>query len=121
MLDQALERLDLTTLHTVLTLVGALMALYVMQLTSHEREDDVDPSWLRWVRRGGLGAIALALLWSLNYSETKSWQPWPPEIALIIAIILTLIVRAAAIHARIWREGSRRRRSSTPVTHRIRN
>jgi hypothetical protein len=107
MLSQALERFDLTQIHTALTLIGAGLALYVMQLTSHEHEDISDPAWLRWCRRLYLGGIALALLWSLSYSETKSWQPWPPEIGLILAVIGMLVVRAVAIHTRVWREGHR--------------
>ncbi len=51
--------------------------------------------------------IALALLWSLAYSETKGWQPWPPDLAIIITIIALLMVRGAAIHARLLREGDR--------------
>ena len=123
MLTQILDRLDLFSIHAVLTLAGALMAIYVMQLTSHEHEDNVDPPVIRWIRRVAYGAITLSLLWSLNYSEAKSWQPWPPEIALIVSVILILVVRAAAIHARIRREGHRRDSpaSSNSVLNRIRN
>lgn len=108
MISQVIDRMDLTTVHTILTLVGAFLALYVMQLISFEHEDIVDPAWLRWFRRIYLGGGALALLWSLDYSETKSWQPWPPEVGLILAWIGMLVGKAAAIHARIRREGHRR-------------
>lgn len=105
MLDRLLEGYDLTTLHTMLALIGAGLALYVMQLTSREHEDISDPPWLQWARRFALASIALSFLWSLIYSLQKAWQPWPPEIAVHLAIISMLAVRALAINARIWREG----------------
>lgn len=117
-IDQVIEGRDLSTLHSLLTLIGAGLAIYVMQLTSHEHEDAVDPAWIRWGRRFVLGCIALAFLWSLNYAQTKSWQPWPPEIMLVLAVIGQLAVRAAAIHLRIRREGSNRERELLPVAKR---
>lgn len=107
-IDQVLEGHDLSTLHTILTLLGFGLTLYVMQLTSHENEDISDPPWLRWGRRMALGLVALALLWSLSYSETKRWQPWPPEMMLVLGVIGIMAVRAVAIHLRIRREGRRR-------------
>lgn len=107
MLDRLFEGHDLSTVHTLMALLGAGLALYVMQLTSHEHEDAADPAWLRWSRRLSLGGVAMSFLWSLSYSMTKQWQPWPPEVALHLALIGMLSVRAAAIHARIWRERNR--------------
>lgn len=105
-IDRLLEGVDLSAVHTILTLAGMFLAVYLMQLTSHADEDHDDPPALKWCRRAALAAIALALLWSLSYSQTKSWQPWPPEIALIFAIIAMMGVRAVAIHARMRRQGS---------------
>ena len=102
-----LEHVNLTVIHTFLTLFGAGFTLYVMALIGYEHEDDADPIWVQWSRRMYLGGGALALLWSLNYSETRNWQPWPPEIAFILAWVAMLAVRAIAIHARIKREGHR--------------
>lgn len=103
-----LETTDLTSSHTILALFGAGLSVYVMALTSYEREDINDPVWLQWFRRLYLGMGALALLWSISYSTTKGWQPWPPEVCLILAWISMLSGRTAAIHIRIWREGRRR-------------
>lgn len=108
-IDRLLEGFDLTAVHTFLTIAGMLLAVYLMQLTSSVDEDHDDPWILKWARRASLASIALALLWSLSYSQTKSWQPWPPEVALILAIIGMMGVRAIAIHARIRRQGSVRR------------
>jgi hypothetical protein len=104
MLTQTLEGCDLSTAHTVLALFAAGLAVYVMQLTSHVQEDAVDPLWLQWARRVGLAAVALALIWSVSYSTTKMWQPWPPELALILALIGVLGVRAVAIRLRLRRD-----------------
>jgi hypothetical protein len=106
-IGQALEGVDLIRAHTLLTLVGAMLAVYVMSLTSYEHEDAKDPTWLRWARRSVLAMMAWSFLWSLSYSETKNWQPWPPEILMLLSMIGYLGVRASAIHARIWREGHR--------------
>ena len=107
MLDHLLEGRDLTVAHMILTMIGFLLAIYVMQLTSHEHEDEDDPAWLQWGRRFALTGVAGSFLWSLSYSLAKQWQPWPPEIALHLALILMLLFRALAIHARIKREGAR--------------
>lgn len=107
-IDRLLEGADLTAAHTLLTIAGMLLAVYTMQLTSHVNEDHDDPWALRWGRRVSLAGIALALLWSLYYSQDKGWQPWPPYLALIVAVIAMLSVRVIAIHARIRRDGIRR-------------
>jgi hypothetical protein len=76
-----------------------------MQLTHHETEDAVDPWIVRKIRRIALALLALSLCWSVTYSYAHAWQPWPPELALIAAINLTLMIRIAAIWARIRRTG----------------
>lgn len=108
MLDHLFEGRDLSTLHAALTLIGAGLALYVMNLPGHERGDNADPVWLQWLRRVSLGGLAAALLWSLNYSLSRQWQPWPPEIAIHVALISWLFARAASIKARNRREGKQR-------------
>jgi len=120
-IDRLLESFDLTVIHTILTIAGMLLAIYVMQLTSYVNEDFKDPWHIRWSRRASLAFIALALLWSLSYSQTKSWQPWPPEVALIMAIIMMMAVRAFAIHARLRRDGLRRALPTTGLRAKNRN
>lgn len=117
MLSKSLDSFDLTTAHTVLVLFGAALSLYVMQLTSHVEEDKVDPPWLQWGRRVCLAAIAWSLLWSLSYSTSKSWQPWPPEMALIFSLIAVLLIRVIAIHMRLRRE-KLHRHEPAPALHR---
>ncbi len=102
-----LEGIDLIGLHTWLSLFGASLAVYLMQLTSYESEDGVDPLPIRWARRISLALTGLTLLSGVLYSEAKGWQPWPPYLALVTCVVLTLGIRTIAIRARIWREGSR--------------
>jgi peptidoglycan/LPS O-acetylase OafA/YrhL len=104
----------LDALLTPLCLFGALLAVYLMQLTSFEAEDGVDPTPLRWMRRFSLAVVALALLSSVLFADAKQWQAWPSHFALIVGVILVLGVRTLAIRARIKREGRRRRPESYP-------
>jgi hypothetical protein len=105
MIDAWLEGRDLSTIHTLLTIVGFFLSAYVMQLTSYVHEDGEDPWLLRRVSRLTLVAICLSMLWSLNYSEARRWQPWPPDLAMLLSVIFLLGTRAIAIHARLIRNG----------------
>lgn len=110
MLEQVLDRidqLDLTRLHNVVAVLGVMMSIYVMMLTSYEHEDRDDPLWLQWARRLAFATVATGYLWTLSYSATRKWEPWPPEIMLMVGILFVVVVRAVAIHLRIWREGHR--------------
>jgi hypothetical protein len=101
---KVLEGIDWMTVHVFLSFFAGTLALYVMGLTGYVHEDAADPYWVQWLRRIGLGGLSLSLLWSVNYSQTNMWQPWPPDLALIFALIVILTVRVIGIHSRIWRE-----------------
>ena len=116
-----LEAFDLSTLHTALCLIGALLAVYQMQLVSHEREDLADPTPLRWGRRVSLMGIAISMLLLVLYADAQQWQPWPPQIALVLAVIVMLTIRILAIHARIRRDRSDVRRFTSGITAANRN
>lgn len=103
--DRFLESIDLRTWHMLLSLLGFFIVVYVMQLTHWEAEDDVDPAYIRHLRRVSLALLAWSMLWSLSYQETKNWQPWPPEILMILALDMIMFIRALAIKARIKRTG----------------
>jgi len=77
MIDRLFEGTDLTISHYILALAGFFLCVYVMQLTQWESEDDVDPAYIRAIRRVYLAVQSWAFLWSLYISATKEWQPWP--------------------------------------------
>lgn len=112
-IDRLLDGVDLSGLYTVLSLAGALLAVYVMQATRYEAEDQSDPPVLRNFRTAGLAILALTFLWSLTFSETRQWQPWPPALATTFAIDALLVIRIIAIRARIRRVGRYREAPST--------
>lgn len=98
MLDRLVDTLDLSALHTTLVMCGALLGVYVMQMVGR---DDRHPPPIQWALRASLAVMTLALLWSLLYSMTKQWQPWPPEILLHVGLIILLATWAAILHNRI--------------------
>jgi hypothetical protein len=107
--DRFLEGIDLSGFHSLICIFGALLAVYVMQLTHHEEEDAADPWIIRNSSRIALTMIAIALLWSVYYSLGRNWQPWPPQILLVMGIDFALALRVSAIWARIGRDRLRGR------------
>lgn len=93
-----LETLPLTGIFNVLTTLGALLALHVMQATSHYQEDRGDPLLLQWAHRGVLALMALTFLWMLMYGREKDWMPWPPMVAMVFIIDAGLVVRGFILH-----------------------
>jgi uncharacterized membrane protein YgdD (TMEM256/DUF423 family) len=114
MLLKLLEGMDLTGIHTALCMFGATLALYLMQLTSYEEEDGIDPWPIRWGRRASLAMTGITLLGGILYSDAKGWQPWPPYVALVFCVVMILGFRTLAIRARIRRDGSRRYPNEVP-------
>ena len=104
-IDRILESVDLSGAYTIFSLAGALLAVYVMQITRYEAEDRADPPFLRNARTAGLATLALMFLWSLTYSEVRQWQPWPPALGITIALDALMLIRVFAIKARIRRLG----------------
>lgn len=100
-----LDSLDLRAAHIVISIVGALLAVYVMQKTRYEADNRNDPPWLRAVWTGVLGCLALCFLWSLTYGYDRQWEPWPPDLAKALTVDVLLALRAAAIILRVRRTG----------------
>jgi cell division protein FtsW (lipid II flippase) len=117
MLEQAIDAVlsrcsaaDLTRVHIVLALFGGLLAIYVANLTSFERDDVGEPTFLQWSRRVGYFVTAISLFWSVIYMDNHQWQPWPPMLLLIFGVVVMLAARARAIRLRVKRE-----RTSSPT------
>ncbi len=81
--------IDLLPLQTVLSITGALLAIYAMQLPHTQ---PVGEFWCaRLLRRLGVAMVAGGMLWSVRYAFYQGWQPWPPYILLLIGINLALL------------------------------
>jgi predicted membrane channel-forming protein YqfA (hemolysin III family) len=86
------DHVNLRGLHYTASLLGAIMALYVMQLWTVGALAVATDCWLgRHARRFSLLFIALAMLWSLNYQDVKGWDPWPSDVFLSCAVDLFLL------------------------------
>lgn len=91
-ISAVLDGVNLSGVYFTASLSGALMALYVMLLWSHGAVEMEGDCWFaRHSRRIALGAWSLAMLWSLAYSATKGWQPWPPYLLSTLAVDAFLI------------------------------
>ena len=91
-IDLLFDRTDLRHIHYVASIFGAIMALYVMQLwTVGALAVSADCFVARHARRFSLLLVALSMLWSLSYQDSKGWMPWPSDVALCIAIDVFLL------------------------------
>ena len=103
-IDHLMEGVDLISIHTILSLIGAILTAYLMQLTSHL--DSHDPVFIRWFRRATLAGTSLAMLWTVSYSVTKLWQPWPPDLAVIFFVDMMVAIRIGSIYSSLHRRKS---------------
>lgn len=104
-LGSFMDSVDLTAVHTILALYGGLIAIYVMQKTRYEAEDQRDSKFVRMTRTIALAALSGSMFWSLTYGESRQWQPWPPDILGMLALDVLLTVRTLAIWDRLKRTG----------------
>lgn len=111
MFDRVLDSISPATwthLFVALSIIAALLVVYVMSLTSFEREDHADPKWLQWFRRTGYLITAVSILMTFDYMNSHKLVAWPPSVFLLVGIIVGSSVRIVAIQLRIRREGHRR-------------
>jgi hypothetical protein len=99
-LDHLFERVDLSGAFAAAVLLGAVLAVYLMQVSWQSDIERGDPTWLRYLRRTSLMGLALAFIWALSYSLSKNWQPWPPFLAVVVSADLYLAVRVITLHLR---------------------
>lgn len=91
-LDTFLDGVDLSAIHAVASLIGMVMVVLLMQMSWHKMIAPTDPELLTHFRRVGMLGLAMTLWWSFSYSLEKGWQPWPPHLAMVIALDLWLAV-----------------------------
>lgn len=102
--ERLLDAVDLRSAHAILTFIGVMASVFVMQSIGRLTEQG-EPKLLAWFRRLILTLLSLAMLWSLSYSQMKQWQPWPPDVAVIAATDAILVLWAVTIRLRIRRWG----------------
>lgn len=97
MLDY-LDTIDLRSLHLLLGMIGALLSVYLMQLSWRSPGAATSGNLLlSWVRRFTLASTALGMLWILSYGQAKGWQPWPPSVMLCFSVDMLLLLRISEI------------------------
>lgn len=91
----------LTEIHAVLCMIGCIGSVYLMQLTGHHGDEVGDKPYMIAMRRVGLWVLALCLLWAVNYSDSKDWAPWPPDVAIVACVDFLIIVRSLTLFKKL--------------------
>jgi hypothetical protein len=104
MILSELESFDLRVVHALATLFGCFLAVYVMQLWGTGELTKSEPRIFVQIRRFGLVALALTMLWSLAYSNQKGWQPWPPHLFIILAVDILMASTVVSALLKRWRQ-----------------
>jgi hypothetical protein len=92
-LTRLLESADLTGVFALASIAGSMLSIVAMQMSWNEAmERGVDTPAMLNLRRASFILVSLTLLWSLSYAETKGWQPWPPAVAIVLALDFYLSV-----------------------------
>lgn len=95
-----IDHADLTGVHIFGTLFGMLLAIYASHAMWQDDESRRDCRIVRYGRRVMYPLLALAFLWALDYSNVKGWVPWPPNVAIILAIDLIIAMRIISLRHR---------------------
>jgi predicted acyltransferase len=93
-----LSHVDLVLPQFVLSLIGVVLCIWVMQLSGTRRIAGHERGCLRAMRRIGIALLACGLLWSLRYGYIQEWQPWPPFIVVLVGVDLTLLATVISGH-----------------------
>lgn len=101
------DRFDLTGVHVIATLLGMFLSIYASLVMWQDSESQRDSRFVRLGRRIMYPMLALAFLWALDYSHIKNWTPWPPNVAITVAMDFIIVMRILALRAR-QKEISRR-------------
>ena len=88
---------DLAMFYIIGALIGCFATVTLMQKTWQSDADQMDPSWLRHIRRATLAVIALSMLYGADYVARESAQPWLPNVLLVWAVTCSMVFRIVAI------------------------
>ena len=97
-IDSLFDHIDLTGVHTIATTFGMAGCVYVMQLT--EKLNVIENPIIAFLQRAAFTLIGLSMFWSYWFSQDKGWQPWAPDLGIIVAVDVMLVIRAISLH--LW-------------------
>ncbi len=100
MISQFLDMSDLVIPFGILVFVGAVLSVFLAQISWQREVDRGDPIVLRNVRRAGYLLQALAFIWALDYGFAHQWQPWPPFVFMIAVMDMNMAIRIVTIYER---------------------
>lgn len=80
-----------------------LLAIYWATTLAHDPAMLHVPPAVVHLRRASILLIALSLLWTLTFAYDKTWEPWPPYLAVVgsFDIYLVLSIASAIIRRRV--------------------
>jgi|SRR6185369_4838937 len=82
------------TIYAVVAVVGAFLAIYVMQKTEHDQINMVDAIWVQWLRRAAFTLVSCLLLYSvINKNDMVM-------LLLVTGGVGNLAINAVALHRR---------------------
>lgn len=100
MIDRLLSEFDLSAPFGVLVFLGAILSVFLAQVSWQREVNRGDPGLLRNVRRVGYFLQALSFIWALDYGSKHQWEPWPPFVFIIAVMDANMLVRIITIHVR---------------------
>lgn len=104
MLDYVLALIPWTIAMQIAVVVGVMLSIFrVSTAEKLERIVDCDHGCWGFIRRISHFAVAFAMLGCLFYGYDLGWQPWPPFVAVILAVDLNLLSGIAIMRQDIRR------------------
>lgn len=95
MISAAIDRVNWTILMQFAVIAGVVLTAFRMQ-TAERLERIVGCNAhhgaLGIARRMSLSLMMLAMLWCAMYGYEKGWQPWPPVVAIMLALDFNILV-----------------------------
>lgn len=95
-----LQQCNLAPLHNVAALAGVLLSVWLIKLSTHDLIGKEDRWCFRWAARFSYAAIGIAMAWSSYFGFQQGWQPWPPHLALCIALDVKMVGSVLAAYFR---------------------
>jgi hypothetical protein len=96
-----LENVNLAYVHTIASVAGIFLAAYCAQLFGRGVFGDSVLDVGRSMRRFSTVCFGVACAWSVIYQENHNWQPWPPDLVIILSVnlyLISIIIAAAKVN-----------------------